>query len=214
MREAAWEIPLPFVILGGIYGGIFTPTEAAAVAVGYALLVDLLVYHDLSWRELPGIAADAAITSAVVMFIVMTAALFAWILNVEGIAEAISSGLLHVAPHPVFALLLINLILIVAGCFMDAISIFYIFVPILLPAAVQLGVDPVQLGIIMTVNLAIGQITPPVGVNLFVACGVGKISLDAISRSVWPFILAEVIALLLITYIPALSLWLPGLVSM
>lgn len=210
-RRAFWGLMAPVIIIGGIYGGVFTPTEAAAVAVIYSIAVDVFVYRSMTFREIFSAAGNAGITSAVIMAIVVSAGLFAWVLNVRGIAAGFAHLLLHVSANPVPMLLLVNGILLVAGMFLDAVSIFYIFVPILLPVVKQIGVDPVHFGIIATVNLAIGQVTPPVGVNLVSAAGVSGEGLGRIARCAAPFILAECVALLLITFIPWLSLFLPGL---
>lgn len=201
----------PVLILVCIYGGFSSPTNVAAVAVAYALVVDLVFYRELRPRELLGIFREAAVISSQVLIIVASASLFAWVLNDQGITTATVRWLSRAPVAPWVMLLLINAVLLVAGCFIDAISIFYIFVPILLPVVRGLGLSPLHFGVIMTVNLAIGQATPPVGVNLFVACGISKLSLERISRSVVPFILAETAALVVITFCPALSETLPRL---
>jgi len=210
-RRAFWGLLAPVIILGGIYGGVFTPTEAAAVAVVYGIGVDMLVYRSMSLDDLFGIAVEAGLTSSVIMSIVVTAGLFAWVLNVEGIASTGASFLLSLSSRPAFLLLLINAILIAAGLFLDAISIFYIFLPVFLPVIREIGVDPVHFGIIMTINLAVGQVTPPVGVNLVTASGVSGAALGKISKAALPFIAGETAALLLVTFIPELSMFLPGL---
>jgi len=213
-REAFWGLLAPVIILGGIYGGVFTPTEAAAIAVLYALVVDLFIYRELALRELGALLIDAAVSSAVIMIIVVCASVFAWILNTQGIARAAAEGVLSLTSNRIALLLMINAMLIAAGFFLDAITIFYIFLPLLLPILRTLGVDLIHFGVIMTVNLAIGQVTPPVGVNLFAACSVSEVTVGEISRAVLPFVLAELAALLLITYIPSISLYLPGLLGM
>jgi len=201
----------PVVILTCIYGGFSSPTRVAAVAVVYALVVDLLLYRDIRLRDVFGLLRESAVISSQVLIIVACASLFAWVLDDQGITTAAVSWL-GGAPLPWWAMILaINAVLLVAGCFIDAISIYYIFVPILLPVVTRLGISPLHFGVIMTVNLAIGQATPPVGVNLFVACGISKMSLDRVSRSVVPFIVAEVVALLIITFCPFLSEALPSL---
>jgi C4-dicarboxylate transporter DctM subunit len=212
-REALWGLGAPVIILGGIYGGVFTPTEAAAVAVAYGLFVGLFVYRDILPRDLPEIFWDSAQASAVVMTIVLMASVFAWVLTDQGIAEDAARGLGVLKANPVLFLLAANAVILAAGCFLDAISIFYIFVPILLPMAKSAGVDPIHLGAILTVNLAIGQITPPVGVNLLVAGGVTGEPLKGVSRGVLPFIAAECVALLVVTFVPQISLWLPSLLQ-
>jgi len=208
LKDAAWGLFAPLIILGGIYGGVFTATEAATVAVVYGAIVGFFIHRDLKLSDLPGILADTGVTTGVVMLLVCTASVFAWVLNTSGIAAAAAAGLLDLASGRVAGLLLLNAILLAAGCFMDAISIFYILLPILLPVVKALGIDPVHFGIVMTVNLAIGQITPPVGVNLFVACGIARISMKEISRAVLPMVAAQTAALLVISFWPDLSLFL------
>lgn len=211
-KDAFWGLLAPLVILVGLYGGVFTPTEAAGVVVIYGLAVGVFVYRALRLRDLYRLAVDAAVASAVVMLIVACAGLFAWIVTVQGVAAAATAGLVALAQSPWLFLLVVNALLLVAGCFLDAISIYYLAVPILMPAVRQLGVDPVHFGVIMTVNLAIGQFTPPVGVNLYVASGVAGIPLGQIFRSMAPFILFASLSLLVITYVPWFSTWLPSLV--
>ncbi len=208
-REAIWGLLAPAIILGGIYGGVFTATEAAVVAVVWGVLVGFFIHRDLKLRDLPAILVDTGVTTGVVMLLVCTASVFAWVLNTSGIAAEAAAWLARLASGKVGGLLLVNGILLVAGCLMDAISIYYVLLPILLPVVIALGIDLVHFGVIMTVNMAIGQITPPVGVNLFVACGIAKISMKEISRAVVPMVVAQTVALLLITYWPGLSLWLP-----
>lgn len=213
-KEAIWGLLMPVIILGGIYGGYFTPTEAAAVSAVYGIIVGVLIYKEVNAKDLYKILVESAVQSAVVMIIVACASLFAWIVTTEGIAAMISNYLLQISNSQFVFLLIVNIVLLIAGCFIDAASALYIFVPIMLPVALQLGYDPIAFGIVMTMNLAIGQVTPPVGVNLYVACGISKISLKEISRKVMPFVLASIIALLLVTYIPQLSLWLPNIMKM
>lgn len=211
--DAFWGLMTPVIILGGIYGGFFTPTEAAAVAVVWGLFVGVFVYKEIKWKQFVSTMVDSAVATAVVMLVVASASIFAWIVTTEGVTVSASQSLLSLSDSRIVILLMINVILLIAGCFIDAISAFYIFTPILLPVVTKLGMDPVVFGIVMTVNLAIGQITPPVGVNLYVACGISKISLKDISSGLWPFLIASLIALLLVTYIPSISLWLPGLLG-
>ncbi len=205
-KDAFWGLLAPLIILGGIYGGIFTATEAAAVAVMYGAVVGFFIHRDLKLQDLPEILVDTGVTTGVVMLLVCTASLFAWVLNTSGVAAAAAAGLMGLASGRVVGLLVLNAILLVAGCFMDAISIFYVFLPILLPVVKALGIDLVHFGVIMTVNLAIGQITPPVGVNLFVACGIARISMKEISLAVVPMVIAQTAALLVVSFWPELSL--------
>ena len=205
-RRAFWGLLAPVIILGGIYGGVFTPTEAAAVAVLYSVAVDVCVYRSMKWADIFRIAGEAGVTSSIIMSIVVTASLFAWILNTQGLAQKGAAVLLALTENRVILLLLINVLLIAAGLILDAISIFYILLPILLPVVRSIGIDPIHFGIIMTINLAIGQVTPPVGVNLVAASGVTNIHIRQISRSALPFIIGELAILVLITFIPEISL--------
>src|SRR3990170_2869713 len=207
--EAKWGLMAPVVILGGIYGGIFTPTEAAVVAVAYGLFVGLAVYRNLGWRDLYEVFRDAAVSTSVVMVVVAFAGLFSWAGSTMGIMDRAAAALVGFSKNPVVILLLLNVMLVVAGMLLDAISIYYVFLPILLPLMNQFGWDPVWFGVMMTVNLAIGTVTPPVAVNLYVASHISGASMTEISRWVMPFVAALVAVLLLVTHVPALSLWLP-----
>ncbi len=211
--EAFWGLLIPFIILGGIYGGIFTPTEAAVVAVFYGLFVGVFIYKELKIREIKQIFIDASVQTAVVMFIVSAASIFAYLITTEQIAQQISDGLLGISSNKYIILLLVNIILLIAGAFMDAISAYYIFVPILLPVMIALDVDPTVFGLFMTVNLAIGLFTPPVGVNLYVACGLANVSINKLSKAILPFVVASIIVLILITYVPAITTFLPDLLG-
>ena len=208
--EAKWGLMAPVVILGGIYGGIFTPTEAAVVAVAYGLVVGLAVYRNLGWRDLYEVFRDAAVSTSVVMVVVAFAGLFSWAGSTMGIMDRAAAALVGFSKNPVVILLLLNAMLVVAGMLLDAISIYYVFLPILLPLMKQFGWDPVWFGVMMTVNLAIGTVTPPVAVNLYVASHISGAPMTEISRWVVPFVVALLAVLLLVTYVPALSLWLPN----
>lgn len=212
--EAFWGLLTPFIILGGIYSGYFTPTEAAAVAVVYGLLVGLFIYREIKLKDLFKVLTEAAKSTSVVMLIVANASVFAWIINTEGIAIRAANLLLAISTNEIILLLIINVLLLIVGCFIDAISVYYILVPILMPVAFEIGYDPVALGVMMTVNLAIGQITPPVGVNLYVACGIANLNIKQITRAVLPFLVAALIVLFLITYFPQISTWLPDYLDM
>jgi C4-dicarboxylate transporter DctM subunit len=215
-KDSFWALMMPVIILGGIYGSIFTPTEAAGVAVVYGLAVGLFIYRELDVRTIYKILVDAAVTTAMIMLIICTAQVFGWIMISQRIPDAVAEAVLAVTNSKFVVLMLINIILLFAGCLMETNAALIILAPILLPITKPLGVDPVHLGIIMVVNLAIGMSTPPLGVNLFVACGINqrmneKLSLEEISWSALPFIAANVIALLLITYLEPISLLLPRL---
>jgi len=205
-KDAFWGLLMPVIILGGIYGGIFTPTEAAAVAVVYGLIVGLFLYKTIKIKDLYALIIDSASTTATVMFITASASLFAYVLTRARLDVAISSGLINLSGGSTFVFfLIVNVILLIAGCFLDSTSALYIFTPLFVPVAQALGIDMIHLGVVMIVNLAIGLFTPPVGVNLYVACGVAKVNLKHISRSVIPLLIAAILVLLLITYIPSLS---------
>lgn len=212
-RDAIWGLLTPVIILGGIYGGIVTPTEAAGVAVVYGLFVGFFIYREISIKDLRKLLVDATVGSAVVMFIIAFASVFAWLLTTGQIAGSIAQKMLSLTDNRILLLLLMNIVFLVAGCFIDAASAFFIFVPIMLPVINQIGVDPVVFGVFMTMNLAIGMSTPPIGLDLFMASNIGKVSLKEISCKVVPFILASLVALALVTYIPELSLWLPDLMG-
>ncbi len=221
-REAFWGLLMPVIILGGIYGGIFTPTEAAAVSVIYGLIVGMFIYKEVKLKDLFGIMVDSAKTTGGIMLIVASASLFSYCCTLFGISQAAQQLLSSVSTNRVIFLIIVNIIFLIAGCFIDANSAMYIFIPIMLPVALQLGYDPVAFGILATVNLAIGQVTPPVGVNLFVAMGLKikdavssekegrevyhKVTLPMISKAVVPMIIASLIVLLLVTYVPGVSL--------
>lgn len=205
-KDAFWGLLMPFIILGGIYGGIFTPTEAAAVAVVYGLIVGLFIYKTIKLKDLYDLIIDSASTTATVMFITAAASLFAYVLTRARLDVAISNGLVNLSGGSTFVFfLIVNVILLIAGCFLDSTSALYIFTPLFVPVAQTLGIDLIHLGVVMIVNLAIGLFTPPVGVNLYVACGVAKVDLKQISKAVVPLLIASLIVLLIITYIPQLS---------
>ena len=206
-KDAVPGLLMPVIILGGIYGGIFTPTEAAAVSVFYGLFVGFVIYKDLNLNKLSDIMVDSCSTTATVMFITMGASLFAYVLTRARLDEAIENVMLNVTGGSVVIFfIIVNIVLLIAGCFLDSTSALDIFTPLFAAVALQLGIDPIHLGVVMIVNLAIGLFTPPVGVNLYVACGIGKISIEDISKGIIPCLVAMLIILLLITYIPAISL--------
>ncbi|AOM81535.1 TRAP transporter large permease [Salisediminibacterium beveridgei] len=208
--DAKWALLIPVIILGGIYGGIFTPTEAAVVAVVYGLLAGLVLYRELKIRNLPRVFADAALTTATILIIVGSATAFGRLLSVERIPGQVAEFMLSISESPIVLILLITLLLLFIGCFMDTVAAIIIMTPILLPIATNLGYDPIHFGIIMVVNLAIGFITPPLGVNLFVASGISGLSIEQISRAIIPFFLVLVFTLLVIIFIPQLSLMIIG----
>ena len=210
--NAAWALLMPVIILGGIYGGIFTPTEASVVAVFYALIVGMLIHRELSFKDVLPVLRKSVISSAVIMFIIANAGLFAFIITRAGVPEAIGEWLSKVLQSPMWFLLGVNAALFVIGMFIETSAAIIVLAPILVPVAIHFGVDPVHFGTIMVVNLALGMITPPFGVNLFAACTVAKISLDQIVKHLLPFVLVIIGCLMLITYIPSISLALRDLV--
>ncbi|TCO71595.1 TRAP transporter large permease [Rhodovulum euryhalinum] len=205
-RQAFWGLVTPLVILGGIYSGIFTPTEAALVATVYALGVGAFVYRTLSFRGLYEALADAAASSAVVMLVVAYAGLFGWVVTVEDLVGTYSEALLGLSGNEWVILLVIMLVLLVAGMFMDAITVMFISLPIFLPVMREMGWDPVWFGVVVMVNLAIGLFTPPVGINLYVAANVTRLSIERIARGAVPFLLASLLGLAVIASLPSLSL--------
>lgn len=204
--SAAWALLMPVIILGGIYGGVFTPTEASVVAVFYALLVGLVIHRELGFKDLLPVLRKSVISSAVIMFIIANAGLFAFLITRAGIPDAIGLWLKDVLQSPGWFLLGVNAALFVIGMFIETSAAIIVLAPILVPVAVFFGIDPVHFGIIMVVNLALGMITPPFGVNLFAACTVAKISLDQIVKHLVPFVLVILGCLAVITYVPQLSL--------
>jgi len=209
--DAKWALLIPVIILGGIYGGFFTPTEAAVIAVVYGLFASMVLYRELNIKDLPKVMVDSALTTATVLIIVGTATAFGRFLTIEQVPTKVAQALMKISDEPIIIIMLIMALLLVVGMFMDTLAAIIILTPILLPIAVQIGYDPIHFGILMVVNLAIGFITPPLGVNLFVASGISGLSLESLSRAVLPFIFAMLFTLMLITFIPQLSMFLVGL---
>lgn len=212
LAQAGWALLMPVIILGGIYGGVFTPTEASAVAVFYALFVGIVIYREIGIAQLYAILRKSVISSAVIMFIIANAGLFAFLITRAGVPEAIGHWLQDVLKSPAMFLLGVNAALFVIGMFIETSASIIVLAPILAPVAQHFGIDPVHFGLIMVVNLALGMITPPFGVNLFAACTVARISLDRIVTSLIPFVLVVLACLMVITYVPSLSLALRDLV--
>ena len=210
--QAGWALLMPVIILGGIYGGVFTPTEASAVAVFYALIVGVVIYREIKVKDLYAILRKSALSSAVIMFIIANAGLFAFLITRAGVPDAIGRWLEAVLQSPTMFLLGVNAALFIIGMFIETSAAIIVLAPILAPVAMHFGVDPVHFGLIMVVNLAMGMITPPFGVNLFAACTVAKISLDRIVGHLLPFVGVILVCLLVITYVPSLSLGLRDLV--
>jgi len=206
-----WAMLMPLIILGGILGGVFTPTEAAAVAVVYAYVVGSFVYRELKLRDLPRIFMSSAVSTAIVMLIIATANLLGWVLSYGQIPEAMTGFFLSVSSKPWVIYLLINIVLLVLGCFMNPTAIIIVMVPFFMPLIEKVGINPIHFGLILTVNTAIGQLTPPVGVCMYISCGIARITMAEFTRECLIFILALIAVLLLITYVPALVMFLPNL---
>ncbi len=212
-KDAFWAILSPVIILGGIYSGIFTPTEAAVVSVVYALLVGLFIYKELNLKTLYAKFADAACTHGTVNIIVGTSTILGRVLTLEQIPDMVATSMLSLTDNKIVMLMIINVLLLACGCLLETNSSILILAPILYPVVANFGVDIVHFGLIMVVNLAIGFITPPVGVNLFVACGIGNIPFAQLVKKIIPFLLVLLLGLLIITYIPAVSLTIPRLLG-
>jgi tripartite ATP-independent transporter DctM subunit len=211
-RSAFLSLLMPVIILGGIYGGIFTPTEASAVAVVYALVVGMVIYREIRPADLIPILKKSAISSSVILFIIANAGLFAFLITRAGVPDAIGQYLTSVLDSPFWFLLGVNAALFLIGMFIETSASIIVLAPILAPVAAHFGIDPVHFGIIMVVNLALGMITPPFGVNLFAACTVARISLDRIIPYLLPFVLVVLGCLMVISYVPSISLGLRDLV--
>ncbi len=211
MKEASWALMTIVIVIGGIYGGIFTPTEAAAVAAVWAFFVSMFIYRDINWKSLPNIFLEAAKTSAMIMFIIANAMLFAHFLTLENVPQLITQFLIDANVGPLMFLLFVNILLFFAGDFMEPSAIIMIMVPLLLPVATALGIDPIHFGIVVTINMELGMITPPIGLNLFVTSGITGVSLKDVIVYSLPWSMTILVGLLLVTYIPQIALWLPNL---
>jgi C4-dicarboxylate transporter DctM subunit len=211
MGDAMWALMTIIIVIGGIYGGIFTPTEAAAVAAVWAFFVSMFIYRDIEWKNIYTIFLESAKTSAMIMFIIANAMLFAHFLTLENVPQMITQALTDAHVGPLMFLFLVNVLLFFAGDFMEPSAIIMIMVPLLLPVAISLGIDPIHFGIIVTINMELGMITPPVGLNLFVTSGITGVSLKDVIVYSLPWSMAILVGLLLVTYLPQISLWLPNL---
>ena len=212
-KRGAWALGTPVIILGGIYAGIFSPTEAAGVAGTYALLVTLVIYAEIGWREVWDIAATAVTLTAQIMVIVAAAGVFSWLLTVSGIPQGIVAFIQGIDASPWVVLIVINIFLLAVGCLIDPASALLILTPLLVPIVKAIGVDLVHFGIIMTVNLSIGMFTPPFGLNIFVSQSLFGVPVSRIYRGLIPFIAIQIVALAIISYVPSLSLYLPNLLQ-
>jgi tripartite ATP-independent transporter DctM subunit len=211
VADAMWGLVTVVIIMGGILSGVFTPTESAAVACVYAFLVTMFIYRDYRWRELPHLVHRVVKTVAMVMMLIGFSVAFGYMMAIMQIPAKVTQVFLGISENKYVFLLLVNLLLLLLGTFMDVAPMLLICTPIFMPVILKLGIDPVHFGMIMILNLGIGLITPPVGPTLFVGCAIGRVTLEQVSKELWPFYGAMCLALLLVTYIPAISLWLPGL---
>ncbi|MDD2379133.1 MAG: TRAP transporter large permease [Aminobacterium colombiense] len=213
-KQAILALMMPVIILGGIYGGVFTPTEAAVVAVVYGFVVGFFIYRELNLSQLKDILVTTVVGTSMIMFIIATSSVFSWILTAEQIPQVVANAILSISKNPIIILALINLLLLFLGTFMETVAAIIILVPVLLPVITQIGVDPLHFGIVLVVNLAIGMVTPPLGVCLFIGCSIADITLEDITRAVWPFILIMIADVLLLTYLPWISTILPRLTGL
>jgi C4-dicarboxylate transporter DctM subunit len=213
LREGVLAIGAPVVIFGGIYGGVFSPTEAAGAACVYVVLVTMFVYREIGWRELWDVTVNSMYLTSQIFLIVAVAGVFSWLLITNGVPRAAVAFIDHLDLQPWLVMLVINIFLLVVGCFIDTASAILILTPLLLPIATAIGIDPIHFGIIVTVNLSIGTFTPPFGVNIFVAQSIFRVPLSSIYAGVTPFIAVTVLGLMIITYWPGLSLWLVGIIG-
>lgn len=213
-KGAFFALLMPIIVLGGIYGGIFTPTEAAAVSAIYGFLVGVFVYRELKFADLPELLMNSAKSTAMVMIIVAAASSFGWILTSARIPDAIAAFMISLSGNKYVILLIINVFLLIVGCLMDVTASIIILTPIFMPIIAQYGIHPVHFGLIMVVNLAIGMSTPPLGVNLFVSCGIAKISIEENSKQMIKFLLANIVALFIITFIEPITLIIPRLMGL
>jgi C4-dicarboxylate transporter DctM subunit len=213
-RDSAWGLMLILVIMGGIYSGIFTPTEAAAMSAVYACFVAVFIYKDMRLKDVPKVLLNSANMSAMLLYIITNAVMFSFILANENIPQELASWLLDKGLGQVAFLFAVNILLLMAGNFMEPSSIVLIFAPILFPVAIKLGIDPVHFGIMMTVNMEVGMCHPPVGLNLYVASGITKMGITELTVAVWPWLLTMVVFLIIVTYWPPLTLWLPKMLGM
>jgi C4-dicarboxylate transporter DctM subunit len=213
-REAIWGLLLIVVVMGGIYTGLFTPTEAAAMSAVYAFIVAVFVYKDMTLARVPKVLLDSANMSAMLLYIITNAVLFSFVMTNEDIPQALAQWMLDKGLGQVAFLLAVNILLLLAGNFMEPSSIVLIFAPILFPVAIKLGIDPVHFGIMMTVNMEVGMCHPPVGLNLYVASGITKMGITELTIAVWPWLLSMLGFLILVTYVPAISTFLPKALGM
>ena len=213
LKEGFWGLMMPLIVLGGIYSGVFTPTEAAAVAVVYAAVVGSFIYRDINLKDYVRILTSSASVSAMIMFIIISASAFSWYLTSQGIPQEVASWIISVAPEPWMFLVAVNVLLLIVGCFMEPNSAILVLAPLFYPIVMKMGIDPIHFGIIMIFNLELGMLTPPLGLNLFVSSGMTRYPLSRVVKATMPFIIAMFFMLVLFTYVPFFSTWLPNLLS-
>ncbi len=211
-KDAIWALLVPFIILGGIYSGVFTPTEAGAVAVVYGLLAGVFIYKELKLNNLVEVFAKSANNTAMVLLIISAAAVFSWLLNIKGVASLVGGWFVAAPGGSAVFLMLVILLLLAMGCFMETVASVLIVTPVLLPVALSLGIDPIHFGIVIVMGLSLGMSTPPVGENLYIASSIAGVSFEKIVKSVWPFIIVAILAIIAVAYIPIISLFLPNLI--
>jgi C4-dicarboxylate transporter DctM subunit len=213
LKTGIWAILLPVLILGGIYSGWFTPTEAANIAVVYGFIVSFFIYKELKLKDIPAILSSAAMSSALVMLLIATATAFGVILTREQIPSAMAKFFISITTDPFMFLVIVNVLLLIIGTFIETNAAIILLAPILFPVVLELNINPIHFGIIMVINLAIGMVTPPLGVNLFVACGLSGLKVESILSYVWKYLIGLLIFLLFLTYFPGITLWLPKILS-
>jgi len=213
LKDGIWGLMMPLIVLGGIYSGVFTPTEAAAVAVIYSALVGSFIYRDIKLKDYVGILTSSVSVSAMIMFIIISASAFSWYLTSQGIPQQVAEWIIKMAPQPWMFLVYVNILLLIVGCFMEPNSAILVLAPLFYPIVMKMNINPIHFGIIMIYNLELGMLTPPLGLNLFVASGMTGFPLSRVVRASIPFIIAMFIMLLFYTYVPSFSTWLPDLLS-
>ncbi|MDF1617458.1 TRAP transporter large permease [Petrocella sp. FN5] len=211
--KSFWAVLLPVIIIGGIVSGVFTPTEAAVIAVVYALVVSMFVYKELKVSQLPKVLIDTGKTTGIVMLVAGMAMVVAWLLTIVRIPQSIAVTILEISSNPLVVLLIVNLFLLLVGSVMDLTPALLILGPVLLPVGLAVGIDPVFFGVMMVINLGIGLVTPPVGTILYISCGIAKVSLEKITKAMLPFLATQVAVLLLIIFFPQLVLWIPNMMK-
>jgi C4-dicarboxylate transporter DctM subunit len=210
-KDGLWALMAPVIILGGIYGGIFTPTEASAIGVLYGFVVGVFVYKELTWAQLPEVILVAMKTTTVVIFVIATAGIFGWLVTLEDLPNAIAESVFSISSNPIVILLMINALLLFIGAIMDNIAAMLILGAFLISLGQQLGLDPTHLGAIVVINFAVGMATPPFGYSLFVGAAISGLSIEEISKSLWPMLLVQILVLAMLTFIPPITLFLPNL---